>query len=192
MQDHENQKNAQQDEQLETEALESDNEVGEQEEGVTQPEHAQNAEMLAQVEALKAQVLRERADNDNLRKRQERELQSAHKFATERLIKDLLPVMDSLHLGIESAQKNEEATLEQFISGSQMTLKLFEETLARHGVVEIVALGERFDPEKHEAISMVENAQATPNTVMTVAQRGYELNGRVIRPAQVVVAKAVS
>lgn len=192
MQDHENQKNAQQDEQLETEALESDNEVGEQEEGITQPEHAQNAEMLAQVEALKAQVLRERADNDNLRKRQERELQSAHKFATERLIKDLLPVMDSLHLGIESAQKNEEATLEQFISGSQMTLKLFEETLARHGVVEIVALGERFDPEKHEAISMVENAQATPNTVMTVAQRGYELNGRVIRPAQVVVAKAVS
>lgn len=192
MQDHENQKNAQQDEQLETEALESDNEVGEQEEGITQPEHAQNEKMLAQVEALKAQVLRERADNDNLRKRQERELQSAHKFATERLIKDLLPVMDSLHLGIESAQKNEEATLEQFISGSQMTLKLFEETLARHGVVEIVALGERFDPEKHEAISMVENAQATPNTVMTVAQRGYELNGRVIRPAQVVVAKAVS
>ncbi|WP_072281728.1 nucleotide exchange factor GrpE [Rappaport israeli] len=192
MQDHENQKNAQQDEQLEAEALESENEVGEQEEGITQPEHAQNEEMLAQVEALKAQVLRERADNDNLRKRQERELQSAHKFATERLIKDLLPVMDSLHLGIESAQKNEEATLEQFISGSQMTLKLFEETLARHGVVEIVALGERFDPEKHEAISMVENAQATPNTVMTVAQRGYELNGRVIRPAQVVVAKAVS
>lgn len=192
MQDHENQKNAQQDEQLEAEALESDNEVGEQEEGITQPEHAQNEKMLAQVEVLKAQVLRERADNDNLRKRQERELQSAHKFATERLIKDLLPVMDSLHLGIESAQKNEEATLEQFISGSQMTLKLFEETLARHGVVEIVALGERFDPEKHEAISMVENAQATPNTVMTVAQRGYELNGRVIRPAQVVVAKAVS
>lgn len=131
MQDHENQKNAQQDEQLEAEALESENEVGEQEEGITQPEHAQNEEMLAQVEALKAQVLRERADNDNLRKRQERELQSAHKFATERLIKDLLPVMDSLHLGIESAQKNEEATLEQFISGSQMTLKLFEETLAR-------------------------------------------------------------
>lgn len=149
-------------------------------------------ELNATLEIMKGQILRERADNDNLRKRQERELQNAYKFATEKLIKDLLPVIDSLVLGIESAQKNEQhEALEQFISGSEMTLKLLKDTLTRHGVIEIDPAGEKFDPERHEAVSMVPNADITPNTVMHVTQKGYELNGRIIRAAQVIVAKAL-
>ncbi|PIE82601.1 MAG: nucleotide exchange factor GrpE [Cardiobacteriales bacterium] len=149
-------------------------------------------ELNATLEIMKAQILRERADNDNLRKRQERELQNAYKFATEKLIKDLLPIIDSLILGIESAQKNEQhEALAQFISGSEMTLKLFKDTLTRHGVIEIDPTGEKFDPERHEAVSMVSNTDITPNTVMHVTQKGYELNGRIIRAAQVIVAKAL-
>ncbi|MBV7435115.1 nucleotide exchange factor GrpE [Cardiobacteriaceae bacterium TAE3-ERU3] len=145
-----------------------------------------------QVSALKDQVMRERAENDNLRKRQERELQSAHKFATERLIKDLIPVLDSLTLGIDAARNNENnsAALEQFIEGSEMTLKLLRETLAKHGVEELNPEGEKFNPELHEAVTALPNNDVAPNTVLHVAQKGYALNGRVIRAAQVIISKA--
>ncbi|UJF24526.1 nucleotide exchange factor GrpE [Suttonella sp. R2A3] len=144
------------------------------------------------VAALSEQVIRERAENDNLRKRQARELQSAHKFATERLIKDLLPVLDSLTLGIDAAKNGEHnaEAIEQFIEGSEMTLKLLNETLAKHGVETINPEGEKFNPEQHEAVASLPNADAEPNSVLHVTQRGYVLNGRVIRAAQVVIAKA--
>lgn len=145
-----------------------------------------------QVSALKDQVIRERAENDNLRKRQERELQSAHKFATERLIKDLIPVLDSLTLGVDAARNNENNSeaIEQFIEGSEMTLKLLRETLAKHGIEELNPEGEKFNPELHEAVTALPNNDVAPNTVLHVAQKGYTLNGRVIRAAQVIIAKA--
>ena len=163
----------------------------------TQPDEADSVQaeidkLDKQVSVLKDQVMRERAENDNLRKRQERELQSAYKFATERLIKDLIPVLDSLTLGIDAARNNEHDSeaLEQFIEGSEMTLKLLRETLAKHGVEELNPEGEKFNPELHEAVTALPNNDVAANTVLHVAQKGYTLNGRVIRAAQVIIAKA--
>ena len=179
-----------------------DNAQGEAEEQAVDDQDAQPDEVDSgqadidklnkQVSVLKDQVMRERAENDNLRKRQERELQSAHKFATERLIKDLIPVLDSLTLGVDAARNNENSpeAIEQFIEGSEMTLKLLRETLAKHGVEELNPEGEKFNPELHEAVTALPNNDVAPNTVLHVAQKGYTLNGRVVRAAQVVIAKA--
>ena len=141
--------------------------------------------------SLKDQVIRERAENENLRKRQERELANAYKFATERLIKDLLPVLDALTLGLKSAQENQEKpeAIKQFIEGSQMTLKILLENLAKNGVEEINPVGEKFNPEFHEALTMLPNPELENNSIIDVAQEGYLLNGRTIRAAQVVVVK---
>lgn len=144
-----------------------------------------------EIASLKDFLLRERAENENLRKRQERELSNAYKYASEKLIKDLLPVLDSLTLGLKAADEMENVPdeLKQFLDGSQMTLKIFMDTLIRHGVEEIDPLGEKLDPEKHEAVAIIPVPDATPNTITHVAQKGYVLNGRTIRAAQVVVAK---
>lgn len=151
----------------------------------------QIAKLSEEVALLKDQVIRERAENDNLRKRQERDLSNAYKFATERLIKDLLPVLDSLTLGLQAAESNSENpdVITQFIEGSEMTLKILRETLLKHGVEEINPVGEKFNPEVHEAVTMVPSPEHENNTVMHVAQKGYVLNGRTIRAAQVVVVK---
>lgn len=148
--------------------------------------------LQTQIAKLKDSFIRERAENDNLRKRHERDLQNAHKYSAEKLVKDLLPVMDSLTLGLEAAKAHEQSTaaLAQFIEGSEMTLKLLLETLKKHGVEELNPVGEKFNPELHQALSMIADAAAQPNTVLQVAQKGYLLNGRVIRAAQVLVAKA--
>lgn len=156
----------------------------------TQAEEA--AQAAEQIAALKEQVLRERAENENLRKRQERELASAHKFANERLIKELLPVLDSLQLGIKAAQENADKpeAIGQFIEGSEMTLKILLENLAKHGVEEICpASGDKFNPDVHEAVAMLPNPAMENNVVLHLAQRGYALNGRTIRAAQVVIVK---
>lgn len=169
-------------------------EVGDQDAPLSEEDgvEAEIEKLDKQISVLKDQVMRERAENDNLRKRQERELQSAHKFATERLIKDLIPVLDSLTLGVDAARNNENKSeaLEQFIEGSEMTLKLLRETLAKHGIEELNPEGEKFNPELHEAVTALPNNDVAPNTVLHVAQKGYTLNGRVIRAAQVVIAKA--
>lgn len=157
------------------------------------PENAQDAELTAlheQIAALKEQVLRERAENENLRKRFEREKEQALKYGSENLLKDLLPVLDSLTLGIEAAQQSDDEHLRQFIEGSQLTLKMLLETLARHGIIEIDPQGEKFNPDYHEALSAVPHDEAEPNTVLHVTQKGYVLNGRSIRAAQVILARA--
>ena len=148
-------------------------------------------QLIETVASLKDQVIRERAENENLRKRQERELANAYKFATERLIKDLLPVLDALTLGLKSAQENQEKpeAIKQFIEGSQMTLKILLENLAKNGVEEINPVGEKFNPEFHEALTMLPNPELENNSIIDVAQKGYLLNGRTIRAAQVVVVK---
>ena len=152
---------------------------------------AEIASLTAQVAELKNAVLRERADQDNLRKRFEREKESALKYGSEKLVKDLLPVLDSLTLGLDAAKAHEsegKQALDQFIAGSAMTLKLLLEILEKNGITEINPVGEKLDPEQHQALSAIPNPDAEANTVLHVAQKGYLLNGRVIRAAQVIVA----
>ena len=147
--------------------------------------------LQAQIAELKNAVLRERADSDNLRKRFEREKESALKFGSEKLIKELLPVIDSLTLGLEAAKAHEaegRQALDHFIEGSAMTLKLLLDVLQKNGVSELDPVGEKLDPELHQALSAIPSPDAEPNTILHVAQKGYLLNGRVIRAAQVIVA----
>ena len=147
--------------------------------------------LQAQIAELKNAVLRERADSDNLRKRFEREKESALKFGSEKLIKELLPVIDSLTLGLEAAKAHEaegRQALDHFIEGSSMTLKLLLDVLQKNGVIELDPVGEKLDPELHQALSAIPSPDAEPNTILHVAQKGYLLNGRVIRAAQVIVA----
>lgn len=150
------------------------------------------AQLAEQVAALKDQVIRERAENENLRKRQERELLNAHKFANERIVKELLPVLDSLVLGLKAAQESADKpeAMAQFIEGSELTLKMLRENLAKHGVEEVnPAGGDKFNPDVHEAVAMLSNPELENNTIMHVAQIGYVLNGRTVRAAQVVIVK---
>ncbi len=146
-------------------------------------------EMLKQAE-LNAQEhhdawLRAKADADNIRKRTQVEIANAHKFAVEGFSSELLAVKDSL----EAAIKVETADLASMKSGVELTLKQLVAVFEKFNLSEIHPVGEKFDPHKHQAISMVE-ADVAPNTVVTVLQKGYLLHDRVLRPALVMVAKA--
>jgi molecular chaperone GrpE len=132
--------------------------------------------------------LRTRAELENLRRRNERELENVQKFALERLISELLPVRDSLEMGMQAATA-EEVDLAALREGQRLTLRQFSSVLEKFGVSEINPQGEKFNPDWHEAVSVVQAPQAEADTVVAVMQKGYALNGRLIRPAMVVVAK---
>ncbi len=133
------------------------------------------------------QVLRAHAEADNIRRRAERDVQNAHKYALEGFVESLLPVLDSLEQGLaQPATSDESKALKE---GMELTLKMFIDTLAKKNVEQIDPVGEAFNPELHEAMSMQENADYEPNAVIAVFQKGYLLNGRVVRPARVVVNK---
>jgi molecular chaperone GrpE len=132
-------------------------------------------------------LLRMQAENDNLRKRSERDIENAHKYALEGFAKDLLPVKDSLEMGLAAAVG--EAGEGKIKEGTEMTLRLFTDVLEKHGLEVVDPEGEPFNPDHHQAMSMQENTELDPNTVMTVMQKGYLLNGRLIRPAMVIVSK---
>jgi len=134
------------------------------------------------------QMMRLRAEIDNNRKRAERDIENAHKYATRSLLEDLLPVVDSMEMGQAAAQA-ENANLESIREGTAMTIKMFMQVLEKNGLQAVDPLGEKFDPEKHQAISMTEAPDAESNTVVEVMQKGFLLNERVVRPAMVVVAK---
>ena len=133
--------------------------------------------------------LRTQAEMDNLRKRAERDVQNAHKFGIEKLVGELLPVMDSLEMGMAAADDSGEGTA-KLLEGMALTVKMFADALQKVGVTQIDPMGEVFNPEFHQAMSMVENPDAEPNTVIGVMQKGYLLNDRLVRPAMVTVAKA--
>jgi molecular chaperone GrpE len=143
----------------------------------------------AQADEFKDRYLRSEAELENVRKRSEREVQKARKFALEKFAGDLLAVMDSLDMGVQAA-KAEGSTVAAVTEGSELTLKMFIDTLTKHGVEQIDPTGEKFDPEEHEAMVMQPSADAEPNTVLDTFQKGYKLNDRVLRAARVVVAKA--
>lgn len=126
------------------------------------------------------------AELDNVRKRAARDVDNARKFALERFAADLLAVCDSFEMGLATADT---ADADQLRTGSENTLKLLTATMDRFGVTEIDPEGEPFDPEFHEAVAMQPSGDVEPGSVMTVFQKGYSLNGRLLRPARVVVAQ---
>lgn len=135
------------------------------------------------------QMVRTQAEMENLRKRSERDLANAHKFALERFASELLPVKDSLELGL-AAFTAENADPEKLKEGVALTLQMLTTALDKAAINEVNPQDERFDPDFHQAMSMQERADVEPNTVVTVVQKGYTLNGRLIRPAMVIVSKA--
>jgi molecular chaperone GrpE len=147
----------------------------------------------AQLEALRREAdehrdryLRTAAELDNFRKRSARELDAARKFGAERLAQAILPVRDSLEAGLAAAEKTAQAAL---LDGQRATLRLLDEALTAAGIREINPVGEPFDPNKHEALSLVPAQGVAPNTVLEVVQKGYELNERLLRAAKVLVAR---
>ncbi|MDM7482958.1 MAG: nucleotide exchange factor GrpE [Halomonas sp.] len=149
--------------------------------------------LAAQVEELeqslaeaKDQALRAAAEAQNVRRRAEQEAEKARKFALEKFVKELLPVVDSLEKALESMQGD---ASEAHREGVSMTLKMQLDVLSKFGVESIEPQGEPFDPQMHEAMAMVPNPELEPNTVMDVMQKGYSLNGRLVRPAMVVVSQ---
>ncbi|GAB4302406.1 MAG: nucleotide exchange factor GrpE [Methylophaga sp.] len=158
-----------------------------------QTEAGQDVEKLLEDARNKAdehwnELLRARADLENMRRRHARELENAHKHALDRFVAELLPICDSLELGL-GASKQEEATLETVREGMEMTLKMLLANIGKLGLEQINPEGEAFDPELHQAVSTQAADGVESNQVISVMQKGYVFNGRVIRPAMVVVSQ---
>ncbi|MBL0608738.1 nucleotide exchange factor GrpE [Aeromonas jandaei] len=159
-------------------------------------EQARIAELEEQLETAiqkaaeeRERALRTAAEMENLRRRTELDVEKAHKFALEKFAAELLPVLDNLERAIELADKENDA-LKPMVEGVELTLKSMQSGVAKFGLVALDPTNQPFDPNAHQAMSMVPSADVVPNTVIAVMQKGYELNGRVIRPAMVMVSKA--
>ncbi len=147
------------------------------------------------IESLQAELadareasLRAAAEAQNARRRSEQDVEKARKFALERISNDLLPVVDNLERALEAASEATDASA--ITEGVELTLRSFSEVLTKNGIEAVNPVGEPFDPQVHQAMTMVPNPDMEPNTVMDVMQKGYTLNGRLLRPAMVVVSKA--
>jgi molecular chaperone GrpE len=148
--------------------------------------------LQAQVQEFQEQMLRAQAEMQNVRRRAELDVEKAHKFALEKFVKELLPVADSLEKAVESTEGQESSgeLVASIREGVEMTLNLFMNSLKKFNVAQVNPVGEPFDPQLHEAMSMVPAPDAEPNSVVAVVQKGYTLNERLVRPAMVVVAQA--
>ena len=158
------------------------------------PDHAELSGMLEdardKADEHWNQCLRLQADLDNLQKRAERELANAHKFALDRFSQELLPVRDSLEMGL-SAFTEHDVNADKLREGVDLTLQMLTGAMEKFGISEINPQDEPFNPDHHQAMSMQEREDVAPNTVVTVVQKGYLLHGRLIRPAMVIVSSAV-
>lgn len=150
----------------------------------------------AEIEALTEQLVtaqdqavRAQAEAQNARRRAEQDVEKAHKFGLEKFVKDLLPVIDNLDRALSTLDREDEAQ-KSVVEGIDLTLKSFTDTLVKYKVEVVDPAGEPFDPQLHQAMTMVPNPDMEPNTVMDVFQKGYTLYGRLVRPAMVVVSKA--
>ena len=141
---------------------------------------------LLEVEKFRDLALRAEAEMQNLQRRTARDVENAHKFGVEKFVQNMLPVVDSLEKAIESTGDNSDAIAQ----GVRLCHKLMVDTLNKEGVEIIDPVGEPFDPNEHQAMSMVENPDMEPNSVLAVVQKGCKLNGRLVRPAMVMVTKA--
>lgn len=162
------------------------------------PEAEELQQLHSQLSAAEAkasenwdQLLRTKAEMDNLRRRTERELESAHKYALDRMAQELLPVIDSLELGLGAA-KAEGASVEKLVEGTELTLKMLFNALEKFGIQAVNPEGERFNPDFHQAMTTQPASHVEPNTVLTVFQKGYLLNDRLLRPALVVVSSGAA
>ena len=146
------------------------------------------AQLEADLAEAKDAALRAQADAANVQRRAEQEVDKARKFALERFISELLPVVDNMERALEAAGTDE--AVKPIVEGVERTQKSLIDALQKHGVEPVDPMGEPFDPQIAQAMSMVENPEVEPNTVIAVMQKGYQLNGRLIRPAMVMVSKA--
>lgn len=158
------------------------------------PEDMASDELVAALEEARAaateardQALRARAEAENVRRRAQRDVEHAHKFALEKFAGELLPVIDSLEKTVEAVESEAEA--KAIVEGVQLSLKLALGAMEKSGLEQLDPAGEPFNPEFHEAMSMIESADAEPGSVLHVLQKGYTLNGRLVRAAMVIVAK---
>ncbi|EPH5797501.1 TPA: nucleotide exchange factor GrpE [Pseudomonas aeruginosa] len=166
-----------------------DQQTPEQPTGAAEDLTARVQELEEQLAAAQDQALRMVADLQNVRRRAEQDVEKAHKFALEKFAGDLLAVVDTLERGLEMSDPNDEA-IKPMREGMELTLKMFDDTLRRYQVEALNPEGEPFNPEQHQAMAMQESALAEPGSVLKVFQKGYLLNGRLLRPAMVVVSKA--
>ena len=169
-----------------------------EESGQVSGESAQIAELQQQLAAATAKAeenwdkaVRATAELENMRRRTERDLENAHKFALEKFLHALIPIKDSVEMGLQAAQADD-ADVAKLREGSELILKMFNDAMEKFGVEVIDPMGHPFDPEHHQAMTMLESPDHAPNTVVAVMQKGYRLNERLVRPAMVVVSKAPS
>ena len=144
-------------------------------------------ELQQKLSTLGEQLLREQAEMQNVRRRAQRDIESAHKYALEKFASELLSVVDNLERAIEAIDAEDEAQM-AVAEGLELTLKTFIEVLGKYNVEAVDPEGQPFDAELHQAVSTVPNNDVEPNTVINVFQKGYTLNGRLVRPAMVVVS----
>lgn len=163
------------------EKVEEQPESGETSSEATSPDQ----DLESEVGRLRDALLRTRAEMDNMQKRGQRELDKARRFQVEALMRDLLPVIDGLEQGLENAGDEDQKARE----GLELTYKLLLKALQDHGLEELDPVGEHFDPQWHEAMSMQPSDEAEPDTVLMVLQKGYRLHDRLLRAARVIVAK---
>lgn len=148
------------------------------------------AKLEADLAEAQESALRAQADAINVQRRADQEIEKARKFALERFVGELLAVVDNLERALEATEPSDHTRA--MIEGIELTLKSFLDVLGKYGVEAVSPEGEPYDPQTAQAMSMVENADVEPNTVIAVMQKGYTLNGRLLRPAMVMVSKAAS
>ena len=161
---------------------------GEEAAAETSPED-ELARLQEELAAANDLALRAQAEAQNIKRRAEQDVEKARKFALERFAGELLPVVDNLERALESASGDDEA-IKPIAEGVELTLKSFMDVLGKQNIEMVDPQGEPFDPNLHQAMSMIENNEVEPNTVIAVMQKGYTLNGRLVRPAMVMVSKS--
>jgi molecular chaperone GrpE len=180
----------------ETKAEAEAGEGSEQAESGAGPDVEQLMEKIAEVELAAANakddLLRVKAEMQNLRRRTEQDIEKAHKYGQEKFSFELLSVMDNLERALEAASEHDNETVKAIYDGVELTRKSFIDCFNKFNIEAVDPLGEPFDPELHQAMSTQENNEVEPNTVVAVMQKGYTLHGRVIRPAMVMVSKPAS
>ncbi|MBT3531380.1 MAG: nucleotide exchange factor GrpE [Gammaproteobacteria bacterium] len=176
-----------------TQSAEEQNDASSEEvdQGEINMEQALEKLYLAEEEAQQAKddLLRVKAEMQNLRRRTEQDVEKAHKFGQEKFSGELLQVMDNLERSLAAAADSEDEVVKAIHEGVDLTLKSFADCFAKFNIEAVDPLGEPFDPQLHQAMSIQESPEAEPNTVIAVMQKGYTLHGRVIRPAMVMVSK---
>lgn len=161
----------------------------------TSNENSDSDEITAKIEELQQKAddnwnkfVRSQAEMENLRKRAKKDVEQAHKYAVEKFVAELIPVKESLDLGLAAAQE-EGVDIEKIKEGTDLTIKMMDKLFCKFSIEEVNPLGEKFNPECHQAMTMQPSDEQPANTVLHVIQKGYTLNGRIVKPALVVVSK---